>query len=225
MHMLLRVKHAMLPRRYRDLKPENTLISESGHVLLADFGVSRQIREEATIHARTQVGTFMYMSPEQRFARPYSYEADYWAMACMLHEILTGELLLQRSEEVKIASTLPPLTIAFISELTCAQREDRLGFGPGGGAAVRAHPYFTGVSFEELLRSERGPLCSLRQLDRLTCNLSETTGISSNSSSAGAGDRPSRDAARDPLIRPAVSRRSRSPAMTTSSLSGKRKSD
>lgn len=211
-------------RRYRDLKPENTLISESGHVLLADFGVSRQFRGETTIHARTQVGTFMYMSPEQRFARPYSYEADYWAMACMLHEMLTGELLLTNREEVQIASTLSPLTIAFLSELTCAQREERLGFGPGGDAAVRAHPYFSGLSFDEVLRSETGPLCSLRQLDRLTCNLTETSSGGSGSSSADAGNHPSSDAARCPSVRPSVSRRSRSP-MTTSSLAERRKLD
>ena len=65
-------------------------------------------------------------------------------MACMLHEMVSGEFLLNAREEIALAPTLPPLTAAFIGELTRASRQDRLGFGPGGAAKVRAHPYLRG---------------------------------------------------------------------------------
>ena len=56
---------------YRDLKPENTLVSHDGHILLSDFGVSkRMLRETLPAESRTssmrtsaatQVGTLDYM--------------------------------------------------------------------------------------------------------------------------------------------------------------------
>lgn len=196
---------------YRDLKPENTLIGESGHVLLADFGVSKALGQASTIHARTQVGTFMYMSPEQRFNLPYSYEADYWAMACMLHEMVSGEFLLNAREEIALAPTLPPLTAAFIGELTRASRQDRLGFGPGGAAKVRAHPYFAGIDFDGILQCERGPFSSLTQVSRLTCDLSNIQSAASSSDASG------HNAVDSEVVK--SGRRARSPAPVARSIS------
>ena len=48
---------------HRDLKPENILVANDGHLLLADFGASKALAEEAA-KANTTIGTPLYLSPE-----------------------------------------------------------------------------------------------------------------------------------------------------------------
>ena len=132
-------------------------------MLLADFGVSKIVQEDTTVQLHSQVGTFMYMSPEIRFNMPYSFEADFWAMGAMLHEIITGKFLMNEREAVVVSNGLDPLTASFVRQLTIADRERRLGFGSDGAAQLRAHGYFEGLDFDELLHSETGPLSEMVQ--------------------------------------------------------------
>jgi serine/threonine protein kinase len=48
---------------HRDVKPENTLVADSGGVLLADFGLSLDCGRE---RPSTRLGTLDYMAPEAR---------------------------------------------------------------------------------------------------------------------------------------------------------------
>jgi serine/threonine-protein kinase len=79
---------------HRDIKPENILL-QSGHALVADFGIARASSSsgnERITTAGLTVGTPAYMSPEQAAADPHvDGRSDQYSLACVLFEMLVGE--------------------------------------------------------------------------------------------------------------------------------------
>lgn len=80
---------------HRDLKPANVLLAADG-ARLADFGVAHLDLE--TVSRKTQLtrtsailGTFPYMSPEQRAGRAVDARSDLYSVGVMLYESLAGE--------------------------------------------------------------------------------------------------------------------------------------
>ncbi len=83
---------------HRDIKPENLLITPSGQVKIADFGVARWVEgaapgEPTLTQTRAVMGTRDYMAPEARqSARGADARVDVYSLGVVLYEALTGEL-------------------------------------------------------------------------------------------------------------------------------------
>jgi serine/threonine protein kinase len=80
---------------HRDLKPANVLLASDG-ARLADFGIAHLDLQTGT--GKTQLtrtaailGTFPYMSPEQRAGRPVDARSDLYSVGVMLYESLAGQ--------------------------------------------------------------------------------------------------------------------------------------
>jgi tRNA A-37 threonylcarbamoyl transferase component Bud32 len=78
---------------HRDVKPGNIFVeSESGRVLLADFGVARRIGFEGTVTASgVAIGTPAYMSPESLDGGPVDGRSDIFSLGLVAWELLVGE--------------------------------------------------------------------------------------------------------------------------------------
>lgn len=87
------------PVIHRDIKPANILFEKDGKVLLTDFGIAKKIHRTGgpltitTTDSRKRgvfIGTFAYSSPEQQKGAEPTKAVDYYAIAVVLYEALTG---------------------------------------------------------------------------------------------------------------------------------------
>jgi len=79
---------------HRDIKPGNILITSTGQVKVADFGIAQALTAEATQASLTQVGAVMgtatYFSPEQAQGKTVDPRSDLYSLGCVLYEMLTS---------------------------------------------------------------------------------------------------------------------------------------
>lgn len=75
---------------HRDVSPSNVLVSRSGEVKLADFGIAKATKLAETTQANLRRGKYAYMSPEQVRGEALTGASDQFALGIMLHEMLLG---------------------------------------------------------------------------------------------------------------------------------------
>mmetsp|Transcript_21759 Transcript_21759/g.19274 ORF Transcript_21759/g.19274 Transcript_21759/m.19274 type:complete len:167 (+) Transcript_21759:324-824(+) len=87
---------------YRDLKPQNIIIGQDGHIKLTDFGLSKENFNEK--QENTICGTIKYIAPEAISGDKYNHMVDWWSLGIIIYRMLTGKLPYPTSKnhEVKI---------------------------------------------------------------------------------------------------------------------------
>ncbi|KAF5355927.1 hypothetical protein D9756_004143 [Leucocoprinus leucothites] len=110
---------------HADLKAGNVLVSDSGHAVIADFGISH-IASSLSTSTQISNGTPRWTAPElviDETARP-TPQSDIWSYACLCYEVLTGEVpFAQYSKTYQLCmaiakGSITPLTLAS-AEVAC----------------------------------------------------------------------------------------------------------
>ncbi len=86
---------------HRDVSPSNILVSWSGEVKVADFGIVKAANVADDAHAGVLKGKFEYMSPEQASARELDRRSDVFSLGIILWEMLTGRRLFKTDSDVR----------------------------------------------------------------------------------------------------------------------------
>jgi eukaryotic-like serine/threonine-protein kinase len=77
---------------HRDIKPGNVMLTNTGGVKVADFGIARAVSDSsgtATISGAV-IGTAQYLSPEQGRGETADVRSDIYSVGCLLYELLVG---------------------------------------------------------------------------------------------------------------------------------------
>ncbi|CAH8642193.1 unnamed protein product [Schistosoma rodhaini] len=150
---------------YRDLKPENMLVTSKGYIKLCDFGFAKYIG----IGQKTWTfcGTPEYVAPEVILNQGHDFAADYWSLGILTFELLTGAPPFQASEPIKIyMKTLKGIdalglaqnkyislkALQFIRRLCRFNSSERLGVGKYGIQEIRSHKYFQGFDWAGIVK-------------------------------------------------------------------------
>jgi len=73
---------------YRDIKPENVMVTVKGYIKIIDFGTVKEIQDRTS----TIIGTSHYMAPEITKGEGYSFQVDIWSIAICMYEFFCGKL-------------------------------------------------------------------------------------------------------------------------------------
>lgn len=75
---------------HRDVKPSNVLLDDDDFAYLIDFGIARSVNDIRLTTTGSMIGTWFYMAPERLGDGAVDARVDIYALACVLHECLTG---------------------------------------------------------------------------------------------------------------------------------------
>eukprot|EP00667_Euglena_gracilis_P008147 EG_transcript_8246 len=148
---------------YRDLKPENCVLDSQGNMILTDFGLAKETDGEECRPA--QVGTPDYWAPEMYRGQPYGKAVDYWALGCLIYELITGrhpfldargtvsaQKVMEEEPNLRHKVTrISPQLDNLLRRLLEKNPERRLQ----SLEEMKAHPWFAGIDWDLILQKEK----------------------------------------------------------------------
>lgn len=156
---------------YRDLKPENCLLDQTGHLLLTDFGLSKIVAADDDNNGRcnSSLGTIEYMAPEVVQGKPYGKACDWWSLGALGYDLLTGSPPFKANNNTKLQEKilkqklvlpyfLGPDAKDLLTRLMRKEPSKRLGYHmPKDLQTIKKHRFFRKIDWKALDRREVSP--------------------------------------------------------------------
>uniref|UniRef100_A0A7S4QWI1 cGMP-dependent protein kinase n=1 Tax=Alexandrium monilatum TaxID=311494 RepID=A0A7S4QWI1_9DINO len=144
---------------YRDLKPENLMLNDKGHLKVTDMGLSKFVIGKTY----TTCGTPDYFAPEMIASTGHTVAVDWWTLGILLFELMTGHPPFEADTHMQVFAKVmkginkvrfPRDVQGPLQELVkgVLQQEPsmRLPMQKGGVDNLKAHLWFNGFDWKAL---------------------------------------------------------------------------
>jgi len=142
---------------YRDLKPENLVLSANGYLKVTDFGFAKVVPNKTF----TLCGTPDYLAPEIVTGQGHGKGVDWWTLGILIYEMLASfppffddEPMMTYRKIIQGKFKFPRYLSAhskdLISKFLKPKSTKRLGVIKGGADAIRAHPWYKEFEWKAL---------------------------------------------------------------------------
>jgi len=149
---------------YRDLKPENLLLTADGHICMTDFGLAKEGLLCNDARTSTFCGTPEYLAPEVLNGEKYGMPVDWWSFGTLMFEMLTGlppfycedvQKMYQKivSAHLHIPPNFSPEAKHLVERLLDRDPKSRLS----DPKEVKKHPWFAPIDWEKLENKQLTP--------------------------------------------------------------------
>lgn len=144
---------------YRDLKPENLLLTEKGHLKVTDMGLAKFVVGKSF----TCCGTPDYFAPELIASIGHTSALDWWTWGILLYELMCGvppfeserpmstyRKVLEGIELIVFPAQCEGSVGDLVRKLLEQEPSLRLPMRPGGTQNVKDHVWYEGFSWQQL---------------------------------------------------------------------------
>uniref|UniRef100_A0A9J7YN38 protein kinase C n=1 Tax=Cyprinus carpio carpio TaxID=630221 RepID=A0A9J7YN38_CYPCA len=154
---------------YRDLKLDNVLLDQDGHIKITDYGMCKEgIRPGDT--TSTFCGTPNYIAPEILRGEDYGFSVDWWALGVLMFEMMAGrspfdiitdnpdmntEEYLFQGEEILFPNIFH--TFSQISFLNTLHFSSLICWLNTGFTDIKSHTFFRSIDWDQLEQKQVTP--------------------------------------------------------------------
>ncbi|KAI8099543.1 kinase-like domain-containing protein [Halteromyces radiatus] len=147
---------------HRDIKPQNILMDEWGHVHLTDFNIATYLHSNRLLTSGS--GTSYYMAPEVLKGGGYNEAVDWWGLGVTLYECVYGKKPFDHELNDELSAAIRRGHVHYSNSKRSISGEclsvmqgflemvptKRLGQGDHGWISLVQHPFFRSVDWRRL---------------------------------------------------------------------------
>jgi serum/glucocorticoid-regulated kinase 2 len=144
---------------YRDLKTENILLDNLGHIKICDFGLSKQNMSSMSSGASTRCGTTELMAPEIYGTSGYGKAVDWWSLGILIYQMIHGKFPFEDNDPTRLVQKVLTCEAKFKDSVSKECKDTVKGLlnknvkqrlGTSNTNDIKKSPFFAKIDFVQV---------------------------------------------------------------------------